>query len=178
MKALSAGKRRIIIRLPGDNLFVRSITGTPIAPGKSPQDIGRSGIILKPGEQAKDIKVIIAEGAARIAGKILPQQESAELPDNLLVHLVPAAKESADDVLRYFETTTEDGSFSINNVPPGKYFILVRQMKAGEEKEVYRRPVVWDDAARAKLHKDAEAANQTVELTTCKRISDFVLKLK
>lgn len=178
-KSLRAGKRRIIIKLPGENLFVRSITGTPIAPGKLPQDIGRNGIILKPGEQAKDVKVTIAEGAARIAGKILPQQEGADIPENLLVHLLPAEKDSGDDVLRYFETTTaDDGSFSVSNVLPGKYFVLVRLMKAGEEKEIYRRPVAWDDAARAKLRKDAEAANQTVELAPCKRINEFILKMK
>lgn len=179
VKGLRAGKRRITLKLPNDNWFVRSIVGTPIAPSKQPQDIGRNGIVLKAGDQAKDVKVIIAEGAAKLTGKILPQQEGTRLPDNLLVYLVPAEKESADDVLRYFETTIEDdGTFSIGNIPSGRYFILVRPMKAGEEKEVYRRPVAWDELTRAKLKREAETANQTIELQPCKRINDFLLKLK
>jgi hypothetical protein len=165
IKNIRAGRRRIIIKLPNEDLFVRSITTPNTVANKPPLDVGRNGIALKSGEQAKDIKVTIAEGAAKVSGKVVSSNENTSLPDNLLVHLVPAEKESVDDVLRYFETTVaDDGSFSITNIPPGKYFVLIGKMKVGEEKEIYHRPVAWDDLSRAKLRKDAEAANQTIEL--------------
>jgi hypothetical protein len=180
LKNLRAGKRRVVVKLPGDNLFVRSITGPAVAPGKQPFDIARNGITLKAGEQAKDVTVTIAEGAATLSGKVVSSDDNAiALPENLLVHLVPGEKEAADEALRYFETNPEsDGSFSITNIPPGRYFVLIRPMKADEERETFRRPVAWDDLQRARLRREAEAANQTIELSQCKRVADFVLRVK
>ncbi len=43
------------------------------------------------------------------------------------MYLVPAEKESAADVLRYFAGEVEaDGLLAINNVPPGRYWTLAQ----------------------------------------------------
>jgi hypothetical protein len=38
------------------------------------------------------------------------------------------------------------------------------------------RPLAWDATSRARLRRDAEAANVNVELQRCQRINDYSLK--
>src|SRR5205085_2313157 len=93
----------------------------------------------------------------------------------LRVHLLPAEREHADDVLRFFETTPgADGAFLFKNLPPGRYLLLARL--AADANDATPRPASWDADARARLRREAEAANTTVELQPCQRATDFALR--
>lgn len=90
--------------------------------------------------------------------------------------MVPVDREQANNVLRYSETLVKsDGSFALTNIAPGRYFILSR-VEAPAEMDTSPRPSSWDAAARAKLRREAEAANTTLELKPCERVVDYTLK--
>lgn len=80
------------------------------------------------------------------------------------MYLVPVEREQANNVLRYSETfVRSDGSFAFTNLAPGRYFVPAR-VEAPTGTETSPRPLAWDAAARAKLRREAEAANTIVEL--------------
>jgi hypothetical protein len=93
------------------------------------------------------------------------------------VHLVPAEQEAADEVLRYFETeVATDGAFSLINLPPGKYWLVAREISDQEQKETDHKPLAWDAGSRTALRFEGEATKKVVELTSCQRMADYVLK--
>src|SRR5262249_49726137 len=123
------GKHHLDVSLPGENLYVRSMTLTPSSPAGKPVDIARTGIATKAGEQLKGVIITVAEGAAGIRGRVVVGAESKLPVAHMRVHLVPAEKESADDVLRYAEADAEsNGSFSLTRLAPGKYWLVVREI--------------------------------------------------
>jgi hypothetical protein len=86
---------------------------------------------------------------------------------------VPIEKERAEDVLRYAETAVaNDGAFSVSHLAPGKYWLLTRLEIDDAKKKI------WDHAERAKLRREAEAANVVVELQACQRLTNYELRLK
>ena len=92
-------------------------------------------------------------------------------------HLVPADAALADDVLRYAEAVVRsDGTFALTNLAPGKYWLIAKPVAAVEPTDRAARPLAWDAAARAALRKAAEAGQQTVELGSCMRISEYKLR--
>jgi hypothetical protein len=94
------------------------------------------------------------------------------LPARLRVFLVPAEKDAVDDVLRYTEVVTRDTSFVLQHLAPGKYWLLARAVPDDESDEKPAPPVAWEADARAKLRRDAEAANNVLVLTTCQRVQN------
>jgi hypothetical protein len=105
--------------------------------------------------------------------------EGAALPEDLHVHLVPADREQANDVLRYSETKImSDGSFAFSNIAPGRYFIVSRVEPSAETPGTSPRPFAWDPTARAKLRQEAEAAKVVVDLKPCQRLRDYVVALR
>jgi hypothetical protein len=54
--------------------------------------------------------------------------------------------------------------------------LLARAIPDTELGDKPAKPVAWDALERAKLRKEAEAANSVVELKTCQRIRDFSLR--
>ncbi len=173
---LEAGRWRLAVRLPDENWYVRSIaTATPTAStavrkpattAAATPNIGRSGALLKAGEKLTGVTVTIAEGAAGLKGS-LPDASKGKQQ----IHLIPAEKENADDVLRYAQTnTTGEGTFQFKHIAPGRYLLLAKPVKEDSAK------LSWDAAQRAVLRKEAEAAGNTIELAACQRASDFKLK--
>ncbi|MFN7944177.1 MAG: carboxypeptidase regulatory-like domain-containing protein [Blastocatellia bacterium] len=174
IRGLRPGRYRIESPLPDDLWYLRTIT-MPGANGAAATDIGRSGLLLRGGEKLSGVNVTIASGGAQLKGRVTAA-EGAKLPARLRVFLVPAEKEAAENVLRYAEAKADsDGAFSLSHLAPGRYLLLARAVDdESDEKPV--RPQAWDNAGRAKLRKDAEAANVTVELKACQRVNDFKLK--
>jgi hypothetical protein len=86
---------------------------------------------------------------------------------------VPVEKERADEVLRYAETGIgNDGSFSFGHLGPGKYWLTTRIEIDDARKKIL------DNAERAKLRREAEAANVVMELQACQRLTNYELRLK
>jgi carboxypeptidase family protein len=169
-----AGRYRICADLPDENWYVRAITqaATP-----KPVDVARAGVTLKQGEKISGIEMIIAQGAASLSGRVVPSLEGAQLPKRLRVHLVPAETAAADDLLRYAESPVRgDGSFEFKHVAPGKYLLHARQASEKEVNDDQSRPLAWDAVERSKLRREAATAKNEIELKTCERVKDHVLR--
>jgi len=99
------------------------------------------------------------------------------LPAQLRVYLVPAEVSAADEVSRYAETVMRaGGSFDFKHIAPGKYLLYARQVAEKEANYDQARPLAWDAVERARLHRQAEAAKNEVELKPCQRVKDQILK--
>jgi hypothetical protein len=177
-RLMSGGRYRIQARLPSDDWYLRSVTLPPLAASKPPVDAG-DGFRVKQGERLGNLMVTVAEGAAGLAGRVIAAESKNRLPAKLRVVIVPAEKESADKILRYAQTSVgSDGSFSVKNIAPGRYFLVVRPVSDEEWSQANRRPAWWHPEARAALRCEAESANIVVDLPPCKRIRDYVLSYK
>jgi hypothetical protein len=178
---LRPGLFRMQWHLPGESWYVRSISVIAPATGRPKvvaRDAARNGIQLNQGERLTGLTITVAEGAASITGKLLPAKEGQQLPAQVRVHLAPAEPEMVDDVLRYRETLAEsDGTFTLPNLPPGRYLILAKEVAETSLTEEGQRPTAWDAATRAAIKREAESANQSIELQQCRRITDYSLRV-
>ncbi len=175
---LNVGRYHLSAKLLDDNWYVRSITlpgalvkATPKAPAKATTtDVARNGLNLKSGDKITGLLVKVAEGAAAVKGQVKADEPLSPL---LRVYLVPVEKERADDVLRYsFTGISADGAFSFGHLAPGKYWLTTRVEMDDAQKKIL------DTAERAKLRREAEAANVVVELQTCQRVANYELRIK
>jgi hypothetical protein len=183
---LEANRYFLEPRLPNENWYVKAITapasthataGGATARNSAPADVARSGIALKAGEKIAGVTVTIADGAAGVSGKVTPASEGTRLPARLRVHLVPVELGAANDVLRYAEGfARRDGSFSLSNIAPGKYWLIARAAPDDEPIDRQPAPVAWDADERAKLRREAETLKTEVELKACQRVADQLVK--
>src|SRR5581483_1674746 len=108
LRNLKAGRYRLEPQLPDESWYVKSMmtvatAGAAARPAAPPSGgVARQGLSLKSGEQVNGLMITLAEGAAALKGRVVAA-EGTRLPARLLVHLVPAEKEAADNVLRYAE---------------------------------------------------------------------------
>lgn len=173
---LEAGQYRVLPMMLGDDYFVRSITLPALAKNQPPVDAARAPLTIKAGERLNDLAVTVAEGAAALRGRVIPATEGARLPERLRLHLVPAEKEAADDLLRYYEAEVRGDSFELKNLAPGRYFVIARHATEDDASADNPRPVAWDAEARKRLRQRAETSNVTLELRACERLTDYALK--
>ncbi|MET0626759.1 MAG: carboxypeptidase-like regulatory domain-containing protein [Pyrinomonadaceae bacterium] len=174
LRALEAARYRLSFRLFDESLYVRAVQ----LPGAAQNAAGaaRDVFELRPGQQLSGVAVRLAEGAAGFAGRVATAEgASPQTPPPTRVHLVPQERERAEDALRYYETAVSpDGAFSFKNLAPGRYLLLARA--EAENPDAPSRPAAFDAETRARLRREAEAANVTVELQPCQRTSDYALK--
>ncbi|HEX8285445.1 MAG TPA: carboxypeptidase regulatory-like domain-containing protein [Pyrinomonadaceae bacterium] len=174
IRSLEPARYRLTFRLFDESLYVRSVQ----LPGAAPNApaAAREVFELKSGQQLSGIGVRLAEGAAGFGGRVAPAEAAApQTPPPTRVHLVPQERERAEDVLRYYEAAVApDGAFSFKNLAPGRYLLLARA--EADAPDAPHRPAAFDADTRARLRREAEAANVTVELQPCQRTSDYALK--
>jgi hypothetical protein len=189
LRNLEAARYRLEIKLPTESWYVRAInlpraaaraqqpaTAQPAQPsGATPNLNAWQGVVtLKSGEKLSGVSIMVGQDAAGLYGRVAP--EGAAIREGTRVHLVPADREQANNVLRYSETlVNSDGSFAFTNIAPGRYFILLR-VEAPTETDAPARPFALDPLLRAKLRREAEAASTVVELKPCQRMVDYALK--
>ncbi|HJR09351.1 MAG TPA: carboxypeptidase-like regulatory domain-containing protein [Pyrinomonadaceae bacterium] len=154
-------------------------------------DAARNELNVQTGERLAGLRIYVAAGASSLRGRVVASIETAKAadasPDNaragvstevrpLRVHLVPAEREQADNVLRYAESAVaqQDGTFSFNNLSPGRYWLVARP--APDTSDDPPHPLAQNADARARLRREAEAANVTLDLAPCQRLTDFVLR--
>lgn len=193
VRSLGAGRYRPAVRLPDENFYVRAMelpstsaksaprAATAAAATNAPaaNDPARQGFALQAGERLTGLVINVAGGAASLRGRVAAATEGESLPDHvgLRVHLVPAERAQADNVLRYAEAAVfSDGAFSFTNLAPGRYFLIARHADREAAGDAAPRPLAWDAATRAQLRLEAEAANVSLELAPCQRAADFVLR--
>jgi hypothetical protein len=164
------------------NWYVKSITvgGVPSTASTSgspklPNDVSRKGIVIKPGDKIRDLTVVLASGASLLQGRITPDREKRPL-NRVAVHFIPLERELADEVLRYVEVTVaNDGSFTVKNLAPGRYGVVLRMLSEEDANSERRRPAAWDEAARANLRREAEVVNQLLTIQPCQQIKDYLV---
>ncbi|HEX8888850.1 MAG TPA: carboxypeptidase-like regulatory domain-containing protein [Pyrinomonadaceae bacterium] len=190
IRNLGAGSYRLIPHLPTDFWYVHSIVlpnttqraATPSAAktAETKSAATLSLINLKGGENFAGVTVNIAQDGAVVRGRVTAAKEGEgglALPANLKVYLVPMERERAEDLLRYAEVKpNDDGTFGFTNVAPGRYWLIALPFVEDDSPERIARPLAWDADARAKLRRDAEAQNTTVELQPCKSVTDKILR--
>lgn len=174
LRNLNSGRYRLNIRLPGDDLYIRSITqmGAPPNPRQA-TDNTPNIINLKMGDRLNNLHITVANGAAALSGRVA-LSEGATLPAGMRIYLVPAERERIDDVLRYVESPLRsDGTFMFKNLAPGRYLTVVA--RPDSDKEAASRLFDKDAAARAKLRLEAERQKNAVELQPCQYLESFTL---
>lgn len=173
---LPAGSYRIDPQLPDAGWYLRSIA-LGVQPGTakpSDRNVPRDGVTLKAGERASGLTVTLTEGAAGLRGRI-SVAEGQRVPPGLRVYLVPAEREAAENVLRFFDAPAadSDSGFVISNIAPGRYWIISRPADDGDPKKV--KPIRQDSPLRARVLRESEAAKKEIAFKPCEQAVDFDL---
>jgi carboxypeptidase family protein len=175
LKNLMPGRYFFVPEFAAKYWYLHSITlPPPVTPGAKtttqPVDATRTWTTLKSGDRLSGLTITLAQGAASFSGQ-LPDNPAADL----FLYLVPAEKERAEDALRFFgEAIGPNGKVTLNNLPPGSYWILVKSTGEGASTAKLRLPDQKE--LRASLRREAEAAKTTIELKPCQNLTGFPLK--
>jgi carboxypeptidase family protein len=138
--------------------------------GAKPQkiDAAASWTSTKSGDQLNGVTITLAEGAASMRGHAQP---------GTIFYLIPAEPDKATDVLRLFAAdVAPDGTFSLNNLPPGKYLALAQETVDPQIATQTKLREPEAATARAKLRRTAEAKKTEIELKPCQNLTDYQLK--
>ena len=181
---LVSGQHAVIPRFFARYWYLQSITLTTLGAASAKAalsnqkiDVARNWITLKSGDRLTGLTITLAEGAGSVRGR-LAVAEGASAPPNLNVFLVPAEREKAEDVLRYFGVdVAADQTFSADNLPPGRYWLIAQpRFPRDEPGNNLRLP---DAAAiRTKLRTAAELSKNEIELKPCQNASDYSLTFR
>ncbi len=168
-KNLQAGTYQIDVGAQPPGWYTRSITLARNAAA----NISHDGLSLKRGERVTGVAVTFAEGAGKFMGHV-SAGEGQTLPLRLRVYLVPAEREGAGNLLRFYETAVErDGSFTLDNIAPGRYLMIAR--RAEDNALGLLKVVRQDEALRTAVLKEAEASKKEIAVKPCQQIKDFDL---
>jgi hypothetical protein len=183
LNKLGPGQYRFDLRFFGKYWYLRSMTlpgvsapkaGTRTQPTSGPTgtiaiDAVRNGVALKYGSRITGFSIVLTAGAASFSGKAAVSENEKFLR---AVFLVPAEKDQADNLLRYFAApVAADSSFSFANLPPGLYWALVRPIAEDQMPTILRLPE--GNEQRLKLRHDGEVSKSTIELKPCQNITEY-----
>jgi protocatechuate 3,4-dioxygenase beta subunit len=176
LQNLAPGNYYFVTRFAAKSWYLQSISiQSPTAQGaKKVVDATRVWTTVKSGERISGLKIILAEGAASLSGQ-LALGDGEAVPEKSFVYLVPAEKEKADEVLRFYSAPiTAEGKITLTNLAPGRYWLLARPALEGELTKL-RLPD--ETESRAKLRREAELKKTDIELKPCQNVIDYRLKL-
>ncbi len=143
-----------------------------------PTDAARNWTTLKSGDRFSGLTFIIAEGAASIKGQI-DLAEGQKLPPRLFVYLVPAERERAEDILRFNASIVSgDGTFSLGNLPPGRYWVIAQAVSESESNILSKLRLPDEMEMRTKLLRAAQVAKVETELKPCQNVTDYHMPLR
>jgi hypothetical protein len=176
LKNLPPGSYRIDPRPPASGWYVRSIAiraTQPVAARAASLVVARDGISLKSGERVSGLTVAITEGAASIRGRI-SVAAGQSLPPSMRLYLVPAERDSSENLLRFFEgTVANDGTFAMGNLAPGRYWMIAQPAVESDSNSV--KSIKSDSAFRSKVLRDGEALKKEIAFKPCERTTDYDL---
>lgn len=149
-------------------------TASKSQPGSSKTDAAANWTVLKFGENLANVTITLAEGAASVRGRVA----SAEPQPGMVVYFVPSEQNKAEDVLRFFVADVgADGKFTLNNLPPGRYWALAQANADAQTATLMKLRLPEAATARTKLRKTAETQKTEIELKPCQNVTDYELKL-
>ena len=154
--------------------YLQSITMNSAGAKPGRVDAAANWTALKSGEQLSNLNITLAEGAASVHGKV-PVTDAAS-PPAVVVYLIPNDRDKVDDVLRYFVTDVDpDGTFTFNNLAPGKYLALTQTTVDPQIATLAKLRQPDATTARAKLRRTAETKKSEIELKPCENLADYQL---
>lgn len=176
LRNLRPGRFRFEPRFYARYWYLQSITMNTTVPKPQKIDAAANWTTVKSGDQLTALTITLAEGAASIRGR-LALAESAAPPAGLVVYLIPAEPDKADDVLRFFVTDiASDGTFTLNSLPPGKYLAFTQTNVDAQIATLNKLRQPEAAAVRTKLRRSAESQKTEIELKPCQNLSDYQLK--
>ena len=168
----------------GGSWYLKSISITPSATtgAESGQtrkavDATRVWTNVRTGDRLSGLVFTLAQGAASFQGQVAPT-EGETPPEGVLLYLVPAEREAADELLRFYGGETEEGKIELHGLAPGRYWILVQPANDTALSRFTKMLLPDETETRARLRRDAEAAKTEIELKPCQRMVDFRLPFK
>ncbi|HZN06590.1 MAG TPA: carboxypeptidase-like regulatory domain-containing protein [Pyrinomonadaceae bacterium] len=171
LRDLTAADYYFGVRLPPQQWYLQSIAFVPSTPGGQPADATRSWTTLKPGDQLSGLTFTLARGAALVRGEIT-LAEGQTLPAKLSVYLVPAEAAHAEEPLRYFASPVSTaGGFYLNNVAPGRYWILAQPGNDDTRSEMSKLRLPDAAKTRSLLRHAAEQRKTELELKPCQDVT-------
>ncbi len=176
LRNLPPGSYRIDPRMPASGWYVRSIATSAaqtVAARAASLVVARDGIILKSGEHVSGLTVTITEGAASVRGRI-SVAAGQSLPPRMRLYLVPAERDSSENLLRFFEgTVANDGTFVMGNLAPGRYWMIAQPAVESDSNSV--KSIKSDSAFRSQVLRDGEALKKEIAFKPCERTADYDL---
>lgn len=163
--------------------YLQSITiGSAAAPSAAAAksaatrvDAAANWTVVKYGDQLSNLTVTLAEGAASIRG-LLSLGDGAVSPAGMVLYLIPAEPDKAEDVLRFFVTDIQaDATFSFTNLPPGRYKAVMEPAPDPQIATLTKLRLPESAPARAKLRRTADAQKTEIELKPCQNLTDYQL---
>jgi hypothetical protein len=168
---IAAGEYYFAARFSAQQWFLRSIALAPPTTNVKPTDVTRIWTTIKPGDQLSTLTFTLAQGAGLIRGEV-SLAAGQKLPEKLVAFLVPAETERADDVLRYFAApVNSDGRFWLNNVAPGRYWIVAQPGTDDTRYEVSKVRLPDGAETRSSLRHVAERTKTEIELKPCQDVT-------
>jgi hypothetical protein len=159
------------VRFSAQQWFLQSIAFAPPTPNGKSIDATRTWTTVKPGDQLSGLTFTLAQGAGLIRGEI-SLAEGQTLPEKTVAFLVPAEPERADEVLRYFAAPVySDGRFWLNNVAPGRYWMLAQRGTDDTRYEVSKVRLPDGSEIRSSLRHAAEKAKTEIEIKPCQEVT-------
>ena len=172
LRNLAPGDYYFVTRFEAKSWYLKSMSLVSSTTKKT-VDATRVWTTVKHGDQISGLKITLAEGAASLNGNVALSEGEA-LPEKLFVYLVPAEKESGDEVLRFYGAAVNpDGKITVSNLAPGRYLLLARTGLDGGLTKL-RLPDAIE--TRAKLRREAEEVKTEIELKPCQNVVDYRLK--
>jgi carboxypeptidase family protein len=166
LRNLPPGTYRIEPRAPGDGWYLRSIS-TGLSIGDT--------VNVRAGETVSGVTVTLAEGAAVVQGSVAAPK-GGRLPKSTFVYLIPAEKENATTLFRYFEARIQgDGTFSLGNIAPGEYFIVALKPDNDAGPSPSAITIRQDATLRNTVVREAEKLKQKLSVKPCERLDNFDL---
>lgn len=176
VRALPPARYRFEPRFYARYWYLQSIVMNTTTPKPQKIDVAATWTAVKSGEQLKNVIITLAEGAASIRGG-LALAEGTAAPAGMVVYLIPAEPDKAEDVLRFFVTdVASDGTFTLNNLPPGKYLAITQTNVDAQIATLSKLRQPEAAAARIKLRRVAETQKSELELKPCQNLVDYQLK--
>ena len=168
----------------GGSWYLKSISITPSATtgagsgqARTAVDVTRVWTNVRTGDRLSGLVFTLAQGAASFQGQVV-LTEGETPPEGVLLYLVPAEREAADELLRFYGGETEKGKFELHGLAPGRYWILVQPANDTALSRFTKMLLPDETETRAQLRRDAEAAKTEIELKPCQRMVDFRLPFK
>lgn len=175
-RGMRPGKYWFVATIPAD-LYVKAMSLGPPPPAARARAAPLEAMTLMPGKTVSGVRIVIARGAAAVRGRVVFGDRRLD-GDRLFVHLVPAEADHEGATLRYYEAEAgTDGTFTLESLAPGKYWVVADVEPAAIDDRSARR-AAWNPSERRRLRAAGARAKVEVTLAHCAKLTEFQVPLR